>query len=122
MTCRKMLGLWLCVLAVCCTPLWAVEPEPIPGGDVLPPLIHSFLPGPGTGFDGRNADPNGITNFQGTVAMGYTSGTATDSQGNTYNIGTDIRVFQGKFVGVEGSVGGVGASKSAKGSGTFVLI
>ena len=120
---RPRLGFSLCVLAVWCAPLWAqVEPVPIPGGDIVPPLIHSFLPGSGTGFDGLNADPNGVTNFSGTVAMGYTTGTATDNFGNAYAIGTVIRVFQGNYVGVEGSVGGVGASKSAKSFGTFVLI
>ena len=113
-------GLFLLVLGS--TTLWAqVEAVPILGGDELPPLIHSFLPGPGVGFDSVNADPNGLNNFKGVVAMGYTAGTATDQNGRTYNIGTDIRVYQGDYVGTVAVTGGF-ASKSAKGSGTFVLI
>src|SRR5215470_11905891 len=86
-----------------------VLPVPIPGGDILAPfiiapgitgpaLINQFLPGVGSGLDGLNADPQGITNFKGVVAMGYTTDTATDSAGHVYNIGTDIRVYQGTFV------------------------
>src|SRR5215470_2270085 len=87
-----------------------VYPVPIQGGDIIPPFVTQFLPGPG--LDGLNADPQGITNFNGVVAMGYTSGTATDSAGHVYNIGTDIRVYQGTFVGAHG-VGGAGGSASA---------
>jgi hypothetical protein len=54
-----------------------VSPIPIRGGDIIPPFISQFLPGPGGGFDGLNAEPHGITNFSGVVAMGYTSGTDT---------------------------------------------
>ena len=85
-----------------------VAPVPIPGGDVLGPpdfppvLFHQFLPGSGAGFDGINAEPNGITNFQGLAALGYTSGTAIDSRGRTYNIQTDIRGYQGNYVGADG--------------------
>jgi hypothetical protein len=98
-----------------------VQPIPIPGGDVIQPfgLFNQYLPG--TGLDGLNADPHGITNSQTLVAMGYTAGTATDNLGNTYNIGTDIRVYQGDYMGAEAN-GGAGRSKSAKAHGTFVEI
>jgi hypothetical protein len=97
---------------------------PIPGGDVLPPLFNQFFPGVGAGFDGLNADPHGITNFRGSVAMGYTNGTATDNAGKTYNVITDIRVYQGDYVGAElgAPSGTAGASKSAMAHGTFVEI
>ena len=80
-----------------------VEPVPIQGGDNIPPLIHQFLPGPGAGLDGLNADPNGITNFRSSVAQAYFAGTATDNGGANYNIGADIRVYQGEYVGADGT-------------------
>jgi len=109
-----------------------VVPVPIPGGDIIAPftiapgltgpgLINQFLPGVGTGFDGLNADPHGITNFNGVVAMGYTAGSATDNAGKHYNVITDIRVYQGDYVGAEVN-GGAGQTKSALAHGTFVEI
>jgi hypothetical protein len=53
--------------------------------------------------------------------MGYTSGTATDSAGHTYTVGTDIRVYQGDYVGAVANEG-AGGSKSAEARGTFVEI
>jgi hypothetical protein len=85
-----------------------VAPVPIAGGDVLgppgfPPFqIHQFLPGLGAGFDGLNAELNGITNFSGLAALGYTSGSATDNTGRTYTAQTDNRVYQGEYVGANG--------------------
>jgi hypothetical protein len=99
-----------------------VYPVPIRGGDIIPPFITQFFPGPGVGFDGLNAEPHGITNFSGLVAMGYTSGTAIDKAGHTYNIGTDIRVYQGDYVGAAPANGGAGGSVSAPAHGTFVEI
>jgi hypothetical protein len=80
-----------------------VPPVPIVGGDTVPPLIHQFLPGTGIAFDGLNADANGITNFRSSVALAYTAGTATDSNGASYNVGTDIRVYQGEYVAADGT-------------------
>jgi hypothetical protein len=94
------------------------QPVPIAGGDVLGPpsfppfLVHQFLPGPGVGFDGLNAEPNGITNFQGLAALAYTSGTATDNHGRSYLAQTDIRLYQGDYVAADG----------AHAHGTFVEI
>jgi hypothetical protein len=99
-----------------------VYPVPIRGGDIFPPFITSFSPGLGVGLDGLNAEPHGITNFSGLVAMGYTSGTAIDKAGHTYKIGTDIRVYQGNYVGAKKSGGGHPGSVSAPAHGTFVLI
>ena len=107
-----------------------VYPVPIRGGDIIPPFVTQstgapcggfFFPGVGATFDGLNAEPHGITNFRGIVAMGYTSGTATDNAGHVYNIGTDIRVYQGDYVGAKAS-GGAGGSVSAAAHGTFVEI
>lgn len=99
-------------------------PVPLPGGDVIPGfgLINSFSPGPAmSGFDGVDADPHGITNFKGSVAMGYTIGSAMDGVGNPYVVITDIRVYQGDYVGVVAKEKADG-SASARGHGTFVEI
>jgi hypothetical protein len=94
-------------------PPGSAEPVPIPGGDVIPPLIHNFLPGPTSlGFDGIDVEPNGITDFRGFVAQTTLGGTATGSDGKTYNLMSDMRVFQGEYVSVDGT----------HHRGTFVLI
>ena len=109
-------------------PTLPVQPVPIPGGDVVPGygLINQFLPGPPNQtppFDPANADPAGITNFRGIVAMGYTGGTATDGQGNLYAVITDIRVYQGEYIGGEtADPNSAGATMSASARGTFVEI
>src|SRR6266851_382495 len=95
-----------------------VAPVPIAGGDVLgppdfPPFpIRQFPPGVGAGFDGLDAELNGITNFRGTAALGYTGGTATDNHGRSYVAQTDNRVYQGEYVGAHGE----------RAHGTFVEI
>lgn len=101
-----------------------VYPVPIPGGDVVPPFINIFSPGvpaPGAFFDGVNAEPNVITNFNGAAAMGYTLGVATDNAGNSYQVITDIRVYQGYYVGGQGTFQG-GGTTSGKAFGTFIEI
>jgi hypothetical protein len=71
----------------------------------FPPFpIRQFLPGVGTGFDGLDAELNGITNFRGMAALGYTSGTATDNHGRSYVAQTDNRVYQGEYVGAHGEL------------------
>ena len=78
----------------------SIAPLPIPGGDVITPLIqiHQFLAGPL--FDGQDAEPNGITNFNGTFAQVYMGGHAVDSAGATWDVDVDTRVYQGEYVGV----------------------
>src|ERR1700676_2762736 len=66
-------------------PTLKVQPIPLPGGDIFPPygLYNQFFPGPlnqNPPFDPMNADPQGITNFRGVAAMGYTSGFTTDKK------------------------------------------
>jgi hypothetical protein len=75
------------------------QPVPIPGGINVPPLIHLFGP---TDLD---TEPNVITNFKGFSALAYPTGTnaARDSNGNFYDLQTDMRVFQGEYVAADGS-------------------
>jgi hypothetical protein len=113
-----------CAFACGCLTLRAqVQPIPLPGGDLISPygLFNQFFPGIGSIYDGRDADPHGIVNSDGIVAMGYTSGTAQDNTGKTYNVVTDIRVYQGSYVGAMAH-DGAGGTISVKAHGTFVEI
>ena len=117
-------------------PALKVQPIPLPGGDIFVPsggpfppygLYNQFFPGPpnqNPPFDPINADPHGITNFRGVSAMGYTSGPATDNSGAQYTVITDIRVYQGDYIGGEAAdpVNTAGATRSARARGTFVEI
>jgi len=101
-----------------------VQPIPLRGGDIIPPygLFNQFFPGfPGQpSFDPMNADPQGITNFHGVTAMGYTSGFTTDQK---FAVVTDIRVYQGDYIGGEiADPNSAGATRSARSRGTFVEI
>jgi hypothetical protein len=104
------------------------EPKPIPGGTDLselglePPydFIHTFAPGPKgvvlpftkVEFEGLNVEPSTITDFDGATAVAYHVGKARGSDGKTYNLETDIRIMEGRYVGVEGT----------RRQGTFALI
>ena len=95
------------------------EPKPIPGGTDLselglkPPydFIHTFAPGPKgvvlpftkVPLAGLNVEPSTITDFKGATALAYHVGKATGSDGKTYNLETDIRVMEGRYVSVEGT-------------------
>jgi hypothetical protein len=88
-------------------------PNPIPGGIELGPglVIHVFGAGdpsvtlPFTGFtlQGLDVEPGTITDFRGSSAVAYHVGTATGSDGKTYNLETDVRIMEGEYV-VDGSV------------------
>jgi hypothetical protein len=79
------------------------DPVPIPGGINVPPVIHIWAPGPpGIGM-GLDVDPNGITNFNGFAALAYLSGTATDSNNNTYDLSSDMRLYRGEYVAADGT-------------------
>jgi hypothetical protein len=94
------------------------EPKPIPGvldlsGLGLEPpydFIHQFSPGPKgvvlpftkVPLQGLNVEPSTITDFKGATALAYHVGKAKGSNGKTYNLETDIRVMEGRYVSVEG--------------------
>jgi hypothetical protein len=90
----------------------AVPPTPIPGGIQIPngPQIHVWQPGDPSvtlpfsnstlmGFD---VEPGTITDRRGFSAVAYHAGTATGSDGATYNLETDIRAFEGTYVASDG--------------------
>jgi len=110
-------------------PNLTVQPVPIRGGDLVPGygIINQFFPGPpgqSPPFDPIGAEPHGILNFNGVTAMGYTSGLASDNKNNQYVVITDIRVYQGDYIGGTAAdpVNTAGATVSAKASGVFVEI
>ena len=128
----QKLCLGMVFLALACVAAWGQGTPPaiavpVPGGDVAPnpdgsnSLWNVFTPGVGPFFDGQDAEPNIVTNFRGHVAMGYTLGTATDNKGNHYAVITDIRVYQGDYVGGVPTYP-AGGTTSAKRHATFVLI
>jgi hypothetical protein len=86
-------------------------PKPIAGGFDIPPLIHEFIPGPEEitlpftliPLQGLNVEPSTLTDFTGVTALAYHVGTVTGSDGLTYNLETDVRVFQGQYVGEDGT-------------------
>jgi hypothetical protein len=86
-------------------------PKPISGGIDVPPLIHIFVPGPETiklpftrfTLQGLDVEPSTITDFQGVTAQAYHVGTATGSDGITYNLETDVRIYEGEYVAEDGS-------------------
>jgi hypothetical protein len=89
-------------------PAAVVPPQPIPGG--FAPGIHVWVPGDPSvtlpfskatlmGFD---VDPTTILDFRGFSAVGFHVGTATGSDGKTYNLETDIRAYEGAYVASDG--------------------
>jgi hypothetical protein len=89
----------------------------------LPPpydFIHVFPPGPetitlpftGGTLQGLDVEPSTLTDFHGTTVVAYHVGEARGSDGHTYNLETDMRVMEGKYVAVDGTTR----------HGTFALI
>jgi hypothetical protein len=70
------------------------------------------LPFTGVELQGLNVEPSTITDFRGTTALAYHIGEARGSDGNTYDLETDIRVMDGRYVAVDGTTR----------RGTFALI
>lgn len=84
-------------------------PKPIPGGSPIgPPLevIHVFAPGPlgvtlpftGVPLEGLDVEPTTITDFKGFAAVAFHVGSARGSDGETYDLETDLRAYQGTYI------------------------
>ena len=94
-------------------------PKPVPGGSDLSAFglvapydfIHTFGPGqagvvlPFTGVElqGLHVEPGTITDFHGATAVAYHVGEAWGSDEKMYNLETDFRVMDGKYVAVDGT-------------------
>jgi len=78
----------------------AADSDPVP----IPASSHIFAPGPrAQGLMGLQVEPSSITDFQGTVALAYLSGTATDGGGQHYDLAVDLRIMSGDYVAMDGS-------------------
>jgi hypothetical protein len=71
--------------------------------DVRPsPAARLFAPGPRRlRLDGLQVDPSTILDFDGTVALGYLLGTATDGNGRSYRLVADMRVMRGDYISTD---------------------
>jgi hypothetical protein len=88
------------------------QPVAITGGMQIPdgPFIHVFGPGPdgktlpvsGFPYNGLNAEPATIGNFDGFTALAYVAGEATGSDGRRYLLETDMRAFKGTYRTADG--------------------
>jgi hypothetical protein len=69
-----------------------------PAGDptVTLPFTHTTL----RGFD---VDPSTITDFRGFSALAFHAGSATGSDGATYNLETHMTVLQGSYIASDGT-------------------
>ena len=66
-------------------------------------IIHQFFPvAVSNGGDGKFAEPNEITDFNGFIAQVFMGGHAVDSRGNQYIVDVDNRVYQGEYIGING--------------------
>ena len=61
------------------------------------------LPFSGATLQGFDVDPTTIGDFRGFSALAYHAGTATGSDGATYNLETDMRAFKGRYVDADGN-------------------
>jgi hypothetical protein len=48
-------------------------------------------------------EPSVITDFKGVTALAFYVGTATGSDGKQYNLETDLRAMEGRYVAEDGS-------------------
>jgi hypothetical protein len=55
-------------------------------------------------LQGLDVEPSTLTDFHGTSAVAFHVGEAKGSDGHTYNLETDMRVMEGKYVAVDGTM------------------
>jgi hypothetical protein len=85
------------------SPSGSLDPTPLPGG--FAPGAHVFVPGPPEfGLMGLDVEPGTVTDFNGFSAVGYFAGTVVGSDGVTYDMLNDMRLQQGTYIAVDGSV------------------
>ena len=75
------------------------DASPVPIGGAF----HIYAPGPPSlGFAGLQVEPNSFTDFQGTIALAYVTGQATDNMGHRYRMENDMRIMTGEYVAADG--------------------
>jgi hypothetical protein len=70
------------------------------------PLANASRQAPGPrrfGLPGLQIDPSSIDDFDGTVALAYFTGKATDGTGVSHPLTADMRVFRGAYVARDGT-------------------
>jgi hypothetical protein len=90
-----------------------VPPKPIPGGLDIGGgnIIHVYTPGDPavtlpfthTTLGGFDVEPATLTDFRGFSAVAFHVGTATGSDGATYDVETDMRAYEGDYVDATGT-------------------
>jgi hypothetical protein len=71
---------------------------------VFPPGPEGLkLPFTGGEPQGLDVETSTLTDFHGATALAYHVGEAKGSDGHTYNLETDMRVMEGKYVAVDGT-------------------
>ena len=51
----------------------------------------------------QDVEPSVITDYKGVTALAFHVGTATGSDGRTYNLETDMRAMEGTYIAEDGS-------------------
>ena len=62
-----------------------------------------MLPFTGVVLQGLDVEPGTITDFQGATAVAFHVGEARGSDGKRYNLETDFRFMDGRYVAVDGT-------------------
>ena len=86
------------------TPLPIPLPPDLAANTLGGPDIYQNFPGPADAFPPVGNEPNQITNFNGFYAGARVQGTGTGSDGQTYLWDADLRVMQGAYVGLDGTL------------------
>jgi hypothetical protein len=82
----------------------AQYPSPLAASPFGGPDIYQDFPGPADSPPIFGNEPNQITNFNGFYAGARVQGTGTGSDGQTYLWDADLRVMQGAYVGLDGTL------------------
>jgi hypothetical protein len=96
---RGMIRLVIAVLLAATTAHAFDGAMPVPPGGP-----HIFAPGPRSlGFQGPQANPSSVGNFDGTVVLAYLKGRATGGDGHRFLMLNDMRVMTGDYLAADGS-------------------
>ena len=86
------------------TPLPTQLPLGLAANPLLGPDVYANVPGPADAAPPFGNEPNTITNFNGFYGGARVQGTGTGSDGHTYLWDADLRVMQGLYRALDGSL------------------